>query len=254
MPTVVNIRYQTQSLPPPYAYHYALELRAEDRAVRVRLDWKYTDRDELTDEDIEEEGFSANDDFSWEGTLPSVWKAPLHDLLLNTHWLAETASENNMLSITVEDAGKEATGGSPHNHPAWEYFLQETVQAVYEAAQREHPLQLAYLVIHKDGKPVELRWKASFLYRRFTFANLSNGQQAEQSVPWQQLHSLLQAWYVPDYHPEKAERSAPRQVGDYVDPGDGRWYRLGKAATNPGKSGAINRLRAAVRSFGGFPE
>ncbi|MGB3778659.1 MAG: hypothetical protein WA960_09905 [Tunicatimonas sp.] len=254
MPTVVNIRFQTRSLPPPYSYHYALELRLEDQAVRARLDWTYTDRDELTEGDIEEEGFSANDDFFWEGTLPLVWKAPLHDLLQNPRWLPETATDDSALRVTVTDSTKETTGGSPYDHAEWEYFLQETVQAIYEAAQRERPLRLAYLAIQEDGKPVELRWEASFLHRSFTMMRVSDDQSPKQPVPWQQLRSLLQAWYVPDYHPEKAEPSFPQQAGDYVDPGDGHWYQLGKAATNPGKPDAIGHLRSAVRSFGIFPE
>lgn len=251
MPAEVDIRYQTRSLPPPYSYQYTLELRSEDQAVRVRLDWKYTDRDELTDEEIEEEGFSANDDFFWQGTLPVVWGAALHDLLRETRWVSETANDGSFLSVTVSEPSGEVTGGSPHDQAEWEYFLQEVVQAVYEAAQRERPLQLAYLSF-AGGKPVELRWEASFLQRRFTLTPVLNDQPQEQPLPWQQLRPLLEAWYVPDYYSEKAEAGLPRHAGEYVDPGDGRWYQLGKAATNPGKSDAIGQLRATIRRFEGF--
>ena len=248
MPTVVAIRYQTLSVPPPYSYRYALELRPEDRAVRVRLDWNFTDRDELTDEEIEEEGFSADDDFFWEGALPSVWKVALHELLHDTRWVPETTTNDSALSVTVTESTKEEVEGSPHNHAEWEYFLQEVVQAVYEAAQRERPLRLAYL-FWEGRKPVELRWEASFLHRRFTVMRVTDQPPQERPLPWQQLRPLLQAWYVPDYHSEKAERDIPRPAGEYVDPGDGRWYQLGKAATNPGKHDAIGQLRSAIQRF-----
>ena len=255
MPAVVDIRYQTRSLPPPYSYCYALELRPEDKAIRVRLDWKYTDRDELTDEEIIEEGFSADDDFFWEGALPSVWKAALHELLHDTRWVAETATNDSTLRVTVTKSAKEKeeVEGSPHNHAEWEYFLQEAVQAIYEAAQRERPLRLEYL-FWESHKPVEFRWEASFLHRRFTMMRVMDEQQPERLLPWHQLRPLLQEWYVPDYDPEKAERDVPRQAGEYVNPGDGRWYQLGKAATNPGKHDAIGQLRATIRRLRMLPE
>ncbi len=254
MPTVIDIRYQTLSLPPPYSYRYALVLRPGDQAVGVRLNWTYTDRDELTDEEIEEEGFSADDNFSWEGALPRVWKVALHELLHETRWVPETATNDSSLSATVTEPTKEDIKGSPQNHSEWEYFLQEAVQAVHEAAQRERPLRLAYLTFLEAGGPIELRWEASFLHRRFTMLRVMGEKQQEQPVPWQQLRPLLQAWYVPDYHPEKAERGVLHQAGEYVDPGDGRWYQLGKAATNPGKYDTIGQLRAAVRGFGMLPD
>ena len=251
MPTQVVVRFQTQSLPPPYSYRYTLELRLEDQAVRVRLDWKYTDRDELTSEDIEEEGFTENDDFLWEGTLPLVWKAALRDLLNNTRWLPETATEDNLLRVTVTDSVKDVTSGSPHNHSEWDYFLQEAVQGVYEASQREQPLRLAYLVLKKGSQPIEFRGEASFLHRRFTVALVVDEQPQKQTVPWSQLRPLLEAWYVLDYLADKAE-SVPRRAGEYVDPGDGYWYELGKAAVNPGRSDAVGHVRTAVRSVGNF--
>jgi hypothetical protein len=254
MSAVVAIYYQTLSLPPPYSYHYALELRPEDQAIQVRLDWQYTDRDELAEEEILEEGFSADDDFFWEGALPSVWKAALQELLHDTRWVPETATNDSALRVTVTKSTEEEAKGSPHNHAEWEYFLQEAVQAVYEAAGRERPLRLAYLIREEGGQPVEFRWEASFLHRRFTLMRATDQPPPERPVPWQQLRPLLQAWYVPDYHPEKAEQNIPRQAGEYVDPGDGSWYQLGKAVTNPGKPDAIGQLRAAVRRFGTLPD
>ena len=222
--------------------------------MAVHLDWNYTDRDELTDEEIDEEGFSANDDFFWKGALPLVWKEALHALLHGTRWGPETATRDSSLSITVTESTKEDTPRSPLNHSEWEYFLQEVVQAIYEAAHRERPLRLAYLKIWEGGKPLELRWEASFLHRRFTVTRATDKPPQEQTLPWQQLRPMLQAWYVPDYHSERAERGIPRQAGEYLDPGDGHWYQLGRAATNPGKHDAIEELRTIVRGYAMLPQ
>ncbi len=245
--TSVEIYYQTVSLPPPYSYYYSLRAHSEDEVIRVCLDWKYTDRGELTNEEIEEEGFSVNDDFSWEGTLPEVWRLAFYDLLRSTQWLPDTTTNDTSFRVTVNEPVKQATARSPRNAEAWEYFMQEVVQAVYEAAQREQPLQLAHLVFRKGSRPVELHWKASFLLRCFTQTLLLNGRQQERQVPWLQLRPLLQAWYIPDYHSEKAEEGIPRQVGEYIDPGDGNWYQLGKAVTNPGKFNAVGRLKTVIQ-------
>ena len=243
----VDIHYQTVALPPPYAYRYFLKMFPEGNALRVRLDWRYTDREELTSEEVEEEGFSMSDDFFWEGTLPEVWKSPLNDLLRSTQWLSNTAPDDTSLRVTVNDSDEQVTVGSPRNPETWEYFLQEVVQAVYEAAQREQPLRIAYLALRKGSEPVEIHWKASFLLREFTQTQRLGDRQAKKQLPWSQLRSLLQVWYVPDYHPEKAEKSTPRQKGQYIDPGDGNWYQLGKAVTNPGKPDAIGQLQTAVQ-------
>ncbi len=250
--TVVDIYYQTRRLPPPYSYRYALLLQPKDQALRVRLEWTYTDRDELTEEDIEAEGFSANDDFFWEGALPVVWTATLHDLLRETRWVPENTSNDSSLRVMVTRSSEEVVQGSPHDHPEWEYFLQETIQAVYEAAQRERPLRLAYLNFQKDRESVELRWEASFLTRTLILVRITDGVPQERTVPWPLLRPLLQAWYVPDYDPEKAEASIPRLSGEYADPGDGRWHQFGKAVTNPGKPDTIGNLRVAIRRFEAF--
>lgn len=252
MPTVVDIHYQTLLLPPPYSYRYALVLQPGNGAMRIRLEWEYTDREELTEEEITEEGSSSNDDFVWEGTLPKVWTAALEDLLQTTQWVPENNSESSSLQVTVTKSSEHMTTGSPHNHSDWEYFLQEAVQAVYEAAKREDPLRLAYLHLKKGSESTELRWEASFLTRTLSLVRISDSKQQHRQVPWPLLQPLLQKWYVPDYYSEKAEADVPYLPGEYVDPGDGYWYQFGKAVSNPGKSDAIAHLRAAIDRFQGF--
>lgn len=252
MPFTTDIRYRTLSLPPPYSYEYILQLKLTERSVRALLDWQYTDRDELTDEEIAEEGFSADDNFHWEGTLPKVWADALQSLLNNTRWQQETDTDDSSLSMTVSKSAYEVTTGGPHNRSEWEYFLQEAVQAIYEAAQREGVLRLGYLSIPKQGESIEIHWVASFMHRRFTMKRAAGGQIQERALSWQQLRPLLQVWYVPDYFTEQAESDIPSQAGEYVDPGDGSWYRLGQAVANPGKSDALGRLRQAVQNFETF--
>ena len=253
MPTTIDIRYQTLQLPPPYSYAYTLQFRPEGKGVGVRLVWEYTDRDELTAEEVAEEGFTTDDDFHWQGTLPTVWNEALRDLQRRSRWVSEADPGDSALRVTVTDASSPVSTGSPGNRLEWEYFLQEAVQAVYEAARRERPLQLAYLRLDaRDGRE-EIRWKASFEHRRFTVVRTAQGQSSSRELPWPQLRPLLEGWYVPDYLSERAESGAPRQPGEYIDPGEGIWYRWGKAVVNPGQSDALGRLRRIIEQFKGAP-
>lgn len=249
MTTTLDIQYYTLLLPPPYSYAYGLALTLTEDGVRVVLDWRYTDRDELTDEEIADEGFIADDDFFWKGTLPAVWESALQALLRDTQWVSETATDDSALSATLTRSSEVVASGSPGNRQEWEYFLQELVQAIYEAAQRERPLQIAYRRVERDGAPVQVHWEASFLHRHFALTRLVNGRKQEQPLDWHRLRPLLRVWYVPDYDLEQATADLPHRAGEYVDPGDGLWYQLDKAVVNPGKTNALKTLRETIRHF-----
>ncbi|MGB3848564.1 MAG: hypothetical protein WA958_01240 [Tunicatimonas sp.] len=246
MVTSVHVRYHTPLLPPPYAYRYVLTLQPQKQAIHVRLDWTYTDRDELTEDEIVEEGFTADDDFFWEGALPLVWKKTLDDLHRVTRWVSP--SDDDSLHVSVTTSNQQVAGGAPSDRPEWEYFLQETIQAVYEAAHKERPLRLAYLSV-EDNSSTQLHWEASFLQRHLTLTQVTGRQRQERQLPWSELRSLLQTWYVPDYYSDKSVQDIPQQPGEYVDPGDGRWYQLGRAVINPGKPDAIGKLRTVIGRF-----
>ncbi|HWV33270.1 MAG TPA: hypothetical protein VN038_26610, partial [Dyadobacter sp.] len=69
------IRFQTAPVvPAPFAHFYTLKMdiqSAED--LRVDFDIVYNDREELTEDEIFDEGFSTDDDYKWKGSLPAVW-------------------------------------------------------------------------------------------------------------------------------------------------------------------------------------
>ena len=242
----IDIHYQTLVLPPPYAYTYRLWIELASSELRVSLDWQYTGRDELSEEEVWEEGFSPNDDFRWKGNLPSAWLPPLRSLLEQTHWLPEaTASvEDTLITFTTADTEKPAVRRIPHNLPEWDYLLQELIQGIYEVSQRELPLQIRYLDINGKYK-TEATMEAQFAHRQFTVAARDHNQSHTSELPWSALRPLLSALSVPDYHADQAQSTVPRQNGRYIHPGDA-WYRLGRAVTNPGKTDAVARLQQAI--------
>lgn len=244
------IHYQTLSLPPPYSYVYTLKINLTASAPGVRLDWQYTERDELSEEEIWEEGFTSDDDFHWQGTLPEVWGSVLTQSLEQSQLNADTTSltPDTALWLTVTDGQGRITTGTPRDLSYWEYLLQELVQGVYEVAQRELPLHIRYLAIPTTGPPVQATLTASFAYRRFTVTVEQDSPMPTRNLPWQQLRSLLEKMYIPDYHTDRAVSRLPQRPGWYLNPGDG-WYELGRAITNPGKTDAVGQLRQTIESI-----
>ena len=236
----LNIHYETRTFPPPYAYAYDLLMQWDEQTLDVQLTWQYTDRDELSEEEVLEEGFTVDDDFRWQGQLPSVW-IPVLNTLLDATALSPVASapRETLLTITTTDTREHTVRGTPDNFPQWEYSLQELVQAVYEASQREHPLRIRYHDRRSDS-PANITIEASFLHRRLTSTLRQGAKTTTRDMPWQALHDLLEVLYLPDYDTEQSVAAQPEKPGHYVDPGDGRWYRLGSAVTNPGKKDSVS--------------
>ena len=67
--------------------------------VNLGLDYsiEYYDRDDITEIEILEEGFTPNDDYSWKGTLPPIWNQVVLDKLLKTNWTNKSKPELNSL-------------------------------------------------------------------------------------------------------------------------------------------------------------
>ena len=72
MPTF-SLKYQTaENIPAPFAH--AIEINGSlDQELELSFELTYLDREDLTEDEILEEGFTTNDNFTWKGTLPKVW-------------------------------------------------------------------------------------------------------------------------------------------------------------------------------------
>lgn len=227
----VSIAYHTPDLPPPYCYAYALEAKFVPSGLEFSFKLTYTDREDLDEDEIFEEGFTLNDDYEGSGSLPKAWSETLTSLLQKTNW---TNSKKNLsLHVKVEDVEKNLLEGSPSDIEVWNYFLQELMQGIYEINQMELPLDFRYREIEKSGE-LEIALHASFAQREahITFAQ-SGTPEKKQALPWKELKKLLKAIYTPDYLPGNAKEGIPTKRGKFINPGDGRWYMFGKAALNP---------------------
>jgi hypothetical protein len=244
--TTFEAKYETApGVPPPYCHYYILKARVTPEGIDTRFDWVYHNREDLTAEEIEDEGFTANDDFAWQGKLSKNWLPPLEKLLRKTK--QTTAAENDDTPYLELDFRTTEGGfnGTPDRLDEWTYLLQELVQCVYETAGKEAPLQIRYKKI-TPGESLYGSVRMQFSDRTVTLQTRTNDSKMRQSAAdWEIMKNLLETVFSLDYLPEKAETREPHQPGVYVDAGEGSWYALGKAALDPAKSDALTRIEKA---------
>ncbi len=242
-----EIQYETPpGLPPPYCYYFHLVGRVVEGAPQVTFDWVYTHREDLSEEEITAEGFTADDDYHWQGTLHQVWLQQLEKNVVKTQALTHPDENDPYLHITAETPHRVLFRGHPRNLTEWEYFLQELVQAIYETSGKEAALRLRFRKVGPDGKAAEVSVVISFRDRSVT----RNGPGKVPAPTWEAMPGELQSIYALEYDAEAALPKAPSAPGYYLDPGEDRWYELGKSAKNP--SGRKNHMAAVTRFIDGL--
>lgn len=244
--------FQTLLTPPPYSHEYQFIVQPQGEQLKVQYQLIYTERDTLTEEEILEEGFTLNDDYIWEGILPAVWQQALIKMLKQTTKIKSKTASNysNMITLQIQMPEEEIHEGIPDNLEAWEYFLQEFTQAVFELSQKERPLEIHYLEVLASGQILSIAIKPSFSIRQLKVEVSDNRKKQSKMHTWDQLKPLLKAIYLPDYDESKAKAQQPSKPGQYIDPGEGRWYELRKSVSNPGKKyDAIAALEKEIKKL-----
>jgi hypothetical protein len=232
-----EINFQTAGIiPPPYAHKYSLKgtvNRADELHMQFRIE--YIERDELIDEEILGEGFTLNDDFSWEGSLLPVWTEELRALAAKTAFTksARPASEaENQFWLSLEYRDGSTQLGKPKDRETWEYIAQELIQAIYETAQMEAPLKLIYLKRMKD-KSVQLEMNVFFSKRSVRARMQVGALEKTRNLRWDDLNPVLKLIYAGEFLAEKAIPKEPKHPGKFLNVGDGLWYEFGTSLQNP---------------------
>lgn len=232
-----EIRYETASdVPPPYAHFYHVRATFNGDQLQVDYQLRYLDRDDLSEEEIVGEGFTTNDDVSWQGTLPAVWATEMEQLLEKTKLANQPAKEEEAffeLVLALENG--QSQQGEPTNRAQWEYTAQELIQAIYETASREMPLQLQYKRLSPQGDFRRLSLTLRFSTRRVEILQESPKGKTQREVAWNQLKDLLRTVYMPDYYPENALAKEPSKPGIFLENGEGGWYEFGASVRNPSR-------------------
>ncbi len=227
-----EVQYETPAgLPPPFCYYYHLTGRVVKGSLQVEFSWVYHNREDLTEEEITDEGFTGNDDFSWKGSLHEEWLRQWKKKLSGTKPAAAPAETEPYLHITAEGTGQILFRGHPRNLSEWEYFLQEFIQAIYETAGKEAPLRLHFRRVAQGAGAAEAGIEVNFSDRSVKITGKKKG--STPGLTWEEMQQELQSIYGLEYDAEAALPKAPGQPGYYLDLGEGQWYELGKSARNP---------------------
>ncbi|ODS82634.1 MAG: hypothetical protein ABS46_08285 [Cytophagaceae bacterium SCN 52-12] len=214
-------------IPPPYSHIYNITVDENPAYLTLSFKLRYTDRDELSEEEILEEGFGPDDDFTWSGKLNKIWKQQLDALLAATRFYNNPSSGGD---FTVEVVSKTGTADkreyvSKKEAAGWVYFIQELKQAILESEQLEAPLTIEYLKIG-SGPAVHLVLNGSFTSRTFTVrVNDRPVEQLEWPVLQKTINLIFNETEI-DY--DEAASDTPSAEGYYLMlPGAG-WLELGE--------------------------
>lgn len=224
--TGLVLEYDSGIVPPPYSHVFRLALDWSKGGLSAALDLHYTERDELSEEEILDEGFTANDDYSYKGPLSAVWTKPLQQLYDKSRWTNKDIEEGG-ITVSPMEKGKDEGVKIPANQEEWQLMAQDLIQAIYETAKKEAPLQVHYRLVENDLIS-DCSVTVHFSNREVIF---EKGGIAT-SINWEYAIQLMKLVFTPDYHYEMAKEEPGKKRGAYIDCGDGYWHELGKGVVN----------------------
>lgn len=170
-----------------------------------------------------------------------VWTRELKSLLKHSQFTEE--DEESELNEYIAIEKPQETGNAsliPVNRNVWSYFLQEMMQAIFEAAGREKAFELDYLQI-KNGQETSFQLKASFVSKVFSVQTPKEMRVLE----WKFLEECMKVIFQAEFVSESALAKRPKSDGFYLSPGDGLWYKSGEALQNPSpRSKVLNEIES----------
>lgn len=228
LPGLFIIRFQTApAVPAPFSHYSTFKLFI-DSETKIKVDFSinYIDRDELSEDEILDEGFSMDDNYVWKDTVPAIWITEFQNILATSHIIRKREEKEfeDFVEVELEEDGKRVTI-YPVDKERWAYFVQEFMQAIFETSGRENPFELTYLEISEAGEKV-LDLKASFSEKTFT---LVKNKGAKQDLEWSKLQNVMDTVYKAGFMEEFAVDERPSKKGKYITAGDGLWYQMGVA-------------------------
>ncbi len=234
-----SLKYQTaENLPAPYAH--AIEIIGEiaqnqvdgipsGSVLQLELSFEltYLDREEFAEDELFDEGFTLNDNFSWKGTLPKTWSDVIFGNLKSANELIIKSLEPHQEFWQLDFEGKSFY---PKETEQFKYLIEELQQAVYEKSEKESPLKLIFLK-NQSGENVEVNISASFVERKLSYnkINFNELQNDTKTLDWEELNFILKNTFSGEFEADFAQKNRPSHKGIFVNTGDELWYEVGKS-------------------------
>ena len=245
----ISFEYNTGSIPPPFCHRYKIEISntSPDKYL-VDLNLEYYDRDEISVEEIFEEGFSFDDDYSWKGNLPLVWGQEIENKLKIANWKKKSPRRDDDSEFTIRLVQQNQSKVlQPATIRVWEIFVHEIIQAIFELSKKEAPLQIGFLAGSSDNQSQKIDLTYSFANRVIL---LDSPQKGNSSMDWEEGQKLLKYIFSFDYLPENSFDKIPKKQSNYISPGNGLWYELTpNENANKETITQINRLIKTLKSY-----
>ncbi|MGN6645331.1 MAG: hypothetical protein ACTHJT_02275 [Cytophaga sp.] len=216
----ITIEYHYLELPAPYTYTKTLKISFSEAGLKTDYALKYTDREDFSEEELQDEGFTGNDDESWKGNIDTNWLQTL--VHLKELKPGEKATSSNESIVHVDGRLIETYG----NENKWDYFIQEITQAIYETAEWEGPLNIRYCRKKSEAD------KAPIQQLEISFSKRTATLNKTHTVSWEHVQQLLKLYYLQEFAEGEHSKKIPVAPGIYTDPGDGFWYDTEEASSS----------------------
>lgn len=229
---------------PPYSNVFRLALDWKDSSLQVNLELHYTGREDLSEEEILEEGFTLDDDYAYKGELNPTWAKVASRQFSSTKWSGKQLTDGG-ITVTPIENGKMSGPKTPVDQDSWILLTHDIIQAIYEKTKRELPLTVHYRLVENDGiRDCGIQVRFSDREVIFSLADKT------KTVNWEYAMELMKLIFMPDYHYDIAlEKPAPKR-GAYIECGDGYWHELGKGVTNIDDSyDAVGKIQEKFRDL-----
>lgn len=220
----ITIEYHYLELPAPYTYTKTLKISLKESLLTTEYALNYTDREEFTEDELLDEGFTGEDDESWQGNLNTNWLQTLEQL--TDLKPGEKASSSNECIVRVDGTIHETYG----NENKWDYFIQEITQAIYETAEWEAPLNIRFCKKNSDTD------KAPIQHVQISFSTRNALLNGSKVVAWEHVQQLLKLYYLQEFKEGESSKKVPNTAGTFTDPSDGFWYELNNSSSGLNKT------------------
>lgn len=238
------IEYNSGIDPPPFSHVFRLSLDWSKGNLYVELELHYTDREDLTPDEISDEGFTQNDDYSFKGLLNSTWIKTIQAEYEKSKWSGKSLQEGG-ISINPFENGKDTKTKIPANQEEWQLLAQDLIQAIYETTKKEAPLTVRYKQV--DNESITDSAVTIHFSSREVIFDLGG---KIRHINWEYAIQLMKLIFTPDYNYEIAKTEPGKKRGAYIECGDGYWHELGKGVTNIDSTyDAVSKIRAGFESL-----
>lgn len=242
--TGLVLEYDSGIIPPPYSHVFRLSLDWSKGDLYVELDLHYTDREDLEKEEIIDEGFTADDDYTYKGSLNSVWTKTVMAEYEKSKWSGKSL-EDGGVSLTPVENGNEGKSKIPANQEGWQLLAQDLIQAIYETTKKEAPLTVLYKKVEN-----ELTHDCSITVHFSNREVIFEVDGKSRNINWEYAIQLMKLIFTPDYHYEIAKTEPGKKRGAYIECGDGYWHELGKGVVNIDSSyDAVGKIKAGFEDL-----